>query len=124
MSGKSILNTLPGWPVLTAGAILRDNLEAEVRCYHRGQQSGEFVWLDLPELREAVKGGEVRFGSRDLPPPKVELAVASRAAAEAVKDGAVLMFVDDHLIKDLDETVEVSDESRVRFLRIFAQRGM
>ena len=82
------------------------------------------VWLDLPRLREALAEGEVRFGARDLPVPPIDPGVARRAAAEAVADGVVLMFIDSRPVSDLDERWQVAEDSRVRYVRVSAQRGL
>ncbi len=121
MNERSIPYDLPGWPNVTVRAILKISVEAELSGYRERQR---FLWLDLPALRESLEAGKASFDPGDLQPPFISLPKACRAAAGALKDGAVLMFVDDELVTDPDQLVELRRGSHVRYLRLFAQRGM
>jgi hypothetical protein len=124
MFDRQIPSTLPAWPRVTARSILAHDVDREISAYLERQQSGNALWLDLPRLREAIACGSVRHGPRDLPIPSVDASFARRAAAEAIADGIVIMFVDGRRVSDLDEALTVDTESRVRYLRILAQRGL
>jgi hypothetical protein len=81
------------------------------------------VWLTEDELELALASGRANFGlaEEDSPPPDESFAV--RTAFEAFGDGLVLMFVDGRRISDLDESLDISDDSDIRFQRLSAQRG-
>lgn len=124
MFDRPIPSTLPAWPRVTARSILEHDVDREISAYHDRQQSGNALWLDLPRLRDAIASGTVRHGPRDLPVPAVDPAFARRAAAEAIADGIVIMIVDGRRVSDLDAALTIDTESRVRYLRILAQRGL
>jgi len=124
MPERPIPNSLHGWPQLTARAILDDDVNREVEAYRLRQRTGNVLWLDLPSLRSALASGAARPSPRDLPVPEIDPAFARRAAAEALADGIVLMFIDGIRISDPDQPVTVRPDSRVRYLRLHSQRGI
>lgn len=119
-----ITSSLCDWPRVTARSILEHDVDREISAYRERERSGNVVWMDLPSLRDAIAGGAVRCGPRDLPVPVIDSTFAHRAAAEAIADGVVIMFIDGRRVSDLDEALSIDPESRVRYLRIFAQRGL
>lgn len=124
MPDRPIPTSLSGWPHLTARAILEDDVNREVEAYRKRQQTGNVLWLDLPSLRAALASGTARPSPRELPVPEIDPAFARRAAAEALADGIVLMFIDGIRISDPDQAVTVRPDSRVRYLRLHSQRGV
>lgn len=124
MFDELIPTTLPAWPQVTARTILEHHVDREITAYHARQASGNTLWLSLPSLQNAIAGGSVRLGPRDLPVPVIDPAFARRAAAEAIADGVVIMFINGRRVSDLDEVLMIDAESRVRYVRILAQRGL
>lgn len=124
MIDTAIPHNHPEWPRMTARSVLWGDVDREIASYAERQQSGNIRLLDLPALRLALANGAVRPGPRDLPEPVIDPAFAKRAAAEAISDGVVLMFIDRRRIVNLDETISLTPESRVQYLHLFAQRGL
>lgn len=96
----------------------------ELEAYRARRQTGDVVWLDLPSMRAALAAGAARPCPPDLPVPEITPAFAHRAAAEALADGVVLMFIDGIRISEPEQTVNLRPDSRVRYLRLHAQRGI
>lgn len=121
---RTIPADLPNWPQVKARVIIERDVDLEIEAYRKRQGSGNVLWLDLPSLRAALASCEARPGSRDLPGPDIDPAFARRAAAEALADGVVLMFVDGVRITEPEQPVTLRDDSSVRYLRLHAQRGI
>ena len=124
MPDHPIPSNLPGWPRPKVRTLLEHDVGREFEAYRNRQQTGNILWLDVPSLRTAIAAGSVRPSARDLPMPEITESFAYRAAAEALADGVVLMFIDGVRVSDPDATVNLHAESRVRYLRLHAQRGI
>lgn len=119
-----IPQSLPYWPKVTGRSIVADSFARELASYReRHRHHDTPVWLDLPQLEEALQSGAVRFGSPDLAIKAIDDKLALRAAIEAVQDGIVLMFVDQLRVDDLDKPISLHSESIVRFIKLTALRG-
>lgn len=119
-----IPESIPSWPHPTPRELIEHSVAEELGAYHDRMEHGHHpVWLDLPQLRQAIDAGSVRFGTRDLTPPKVDIGIALRAAIEAVEDGVVLMFVDEQRITRLGQALDLTPSSHVRYIKLTALRG-
>lgn len=103
-----IPRSLPDWPNSSGRAILEHSLKHELDAYRRRQSADARLWLDLPALKQALDSGTVGFGQRDSSPPPIDECFALRAAIEAVRDGIVMMFVDQQRILELDLSPEIA----------------
>ena len=103
---------------------MEHDVNRELEAYRQRQRTGNILWLDLPSLRAALASGTARPCAPDLPVPEITPAFAHRAATEALADGVVLMFIDGVRVSDIDKAVNLHAESRFRYIRLHAQRGI
>ena len=116
--------TLTRWPRSKAGDIIHHSVASEIAAY-RVRQAGNppCVWLDLPQLKKMLEAGKARFGAPDIAVPEVSEDAVLRAAKEAFMDQIILMFVDGRQVRELDEVLELTPDSRVRYIKLTALRG-
>lgn len=120
-----VSHDVPGWPACRLAELVSHAVRAGIAAYRRRGLGGPAAaWPDLPALDVALAAGAVRFGPRDLPPPEIDEAAAVRAALEAVRDGLVFVFVDGVRRRDPDEVLALTPESRVRYVKLAALRGI
>jgi hypothetical protein len=120
----TIPTTLTDWPHSKASDIIRESVLSEIAAYRARQPVNPApIWLDLPQLSKMLDAGTVRFGALDLPVPEVDEDLAIRSANEAFVDQIILMFVDGRRITELDEVIDLTPDSLVRYLKLTALRG-
>ena len=118
---------LPEWAAPGASVTLRDLItrivREEVHNFQQRRSERRFLHsLTAQQIADAAGRGKVDMGGREEEPDAdPEQAVA--VALLAFEDGLYYVFVDDEHRLDLDETVSLSSDSRVTFLRLVALAG-
>lgn len=116
--------SVEGWPRPKACRLLEHAVHEEVTAYRKRRDTNtQFIFLDETQLAAALQAGKVNFGENEVQREDVNEIVVLRNAREAFTDGVVLMFVDGRRVTDLNEELLLSEESKVRYVRIHAIRG-
>ncbi len=117
----------PEWTAPGASLTLRDLIvlivQQEVHNFQQRRSERCFLHsLTAKQIADGAARGKVEMGGReDEPDTDAELAVAT--ALQAFEDGLYYVFVDNEHRVSLDETVRLSADSRVTFLRLVALAG-
>ena len=112
---------------LDGDATLRSLLSAivtqEVAAYEQRRAERSFIAvLTTTAFDDGLANGAVRWGGVEVPAaPSTEVAIAT--AVQAFEDGLFQVWIDDMSVEDLDGPVQVSESSRVLFLRLIALAG-
>jgi len=112
----------PDWNPSGGNITLRDLItrivNAEVEAFRTRQEERKLVRvLTQSQIRDAVAGGKVDMGGRDLE-QEVNSDEAVGAALLAFTDGFYFVFVDGAQQLELDHSVFVKPDSQVTFIRL------
>ncbi len=99
-------------PTTTARELIQRRVRTEVEAFNR-TRPGVFRGLVQPKEAEATLNGYRLKKPRDI-----DWEVQLKRALEAFENNQMLMLVDDRQIESLDETIELTPETEVRFLRL------
>ena len=109
---------------LTLRALIERVVRAEVAAFAERQEAGQFLKaLSAAEIDEAAAKGRVRPGGSELEPQAVDSDAAVDNALCAFADGIYLVSVDGRPAESLDQTLRLSDESRVASVRLTLLAG-
>jgi hypothetical protein len=105
------------------GDLLDALVAIEVEQYAVRRRERSLLRILTPaDLARGVDSGRYATEARaGRPAPHVEQ--ARQRAREAFGDGLYFVFVDDHQVERLDETVEVGAQTRLRLIRLVALAG-
>lgn len=78
--------------------------------------------LTADEVADGAARGKVDPEAHPAEDP-VDADQAVAAALQAFDDGLYFVFVDDRQVEQLDDTIEVTDDTAVRFVRLVALAG-
>ena len=98
-------------------------VRAEVAAFRDRQRERRLARaLSAAEIAEGAARGKVDMGGRDLD-QAVDDEQAVAAALQAFEDGIYLVAVDGRELRDLDQAVYLSPDSRVTFIRLALLAG-
>jgi hypothetical protein len=98
-------------------------VRAEVAAFRDRREGRRLVRaLSATEIAEGVAKGKVDMGGRDLD-QEVDEEQAVGAALQAFEDGIYLVAVDGRDVRDLDQSVYLTADSRVTFIRLALLAG-
>lgn len=102
---------------VTVASLLQRLVAVEIgHAVQRQQQRRSILPLTLEELEAQLNVG--RAGVTDHPKAKrIDPARAKQVITDAFADGLILLFVDEQRCTRLDESVEVTPETRVMIVR-------
>lgn len=124
MKLPSIPASIEGWPRLKASVLLEHGVREELIAYRERQNANAgFIFLEEEALAHALQTGAVSFGESGTAATEIQETIILRNAREAFIDGVILMFVDGRRVRSLDDHLNLSMESKVRYLRLYAIRG-
>lgn len=96
----------------------------EVDQFKKRQSDRQFIRvLSAQEIETAAENGKVDMGGTDVPRRQVDEAEAIDTALIAFEDGLYLVVIDEQRYSELDETVFISDDSQVTFIRLTMLSG-
>jgi len=95
----------------------------EVEGFRKRQQERRLAQVLSPqEIEQGATKGKIDSGERDLQ-QEVDDDAAVSTALQAFEDGLYFVFLDDTQQESLDQTVFVSDDNRIMFVRLVALAG-
>ncbi len=98
-------------------------VRAEVAAFRDRQEERRLVRvLSAAEIAQGAARGKVEMGGRDLD-QEVDEEQAVAAALQAFEDGIYLVAVDGRDLRDLDQSVYLTQDSRVTFIRLALLAG-
>jgi hypothetical protein len=98
-------------------------VRSEVAAFRDRQEERRLVRvLSAAEIAQGAARGKVDMGGRDLD-QKVDAEEAVAAALQAFEDGIYLVAVDGRELRDLDQAVYLTEDSRVTFIRLALLAG-
>src|SRR5215471_8137751 len=100
-------------PTVTARAIVRARVEAEVERYNNDQERRPFVGLVAPADAESALNEPPRQGRR---PINTEHQI--EVALEAIRKGRVILMFNGAQVEDIDAPLLITPVSEARFLKL------
>src|SRR5262245_49121869 len=98
-------------------------VRAEVAAFRDRREERRLVRaLSATEIADGVAKGKVDMGGRDLD-QEVDEEQAVGAALQAFEDGIYLVAVDGRDVRDLDQSVYLTADSRITFIRLALLAG-
>ena len=98
-------------------------VRAEVAAFRDRQEERRLVRvLSAAEIAQGAARGKVDMGGRNLD-QEVDDEEAVAAALQAFEDGIYLVAVDGRELRDLDQAVYLTEDSRVTFIRLALLAG-
>jgi len=95
----------------------------EVEGFRQRQEERRLAQVLSPqEIEQGAVKGKIDSGERELK-QEVDDDAAVSTALQAFEDGLYFVFLDDTQQESLDQTVFVSDDSRIMFVRLVALAG-
>lgn len=106
---------------------LRDLISAVVRsevdAFRERQVENQLLRvLSKEQIAAGAEVGKITSGGSDID-QTVDTAAATATALEAFADGFYFVFVDDKQVDDLDQTITVSDDTSLLFVRLVPLAG-
>lgn len=107
----------------TLREVLAVLVRAELEQYSRRRDEQLLLRVLTPaDFADAERSGRLVPGGRAVPAaPTADVAVAR--ALEAFRDGLYLVLVDGRQVDDLDDELSVTDQTRLRLVRLVALAG-
>ncbi|MDP1587721.1 MAG: hypothetical protein Q8M07_08270, partial [Prosthecobacter sp.] len=102
---------------MKTASLLNGLVAAEIELAAQRQMHRRSILpLSLEDLDLQLQAG--RAGVADLPrPKKISLGKAVQVVTDAFTDGLILLFVNEHRCRGLDEVVTISPDTRVMIVR-------
>jgi hypothetical protein len=108
---------------LTLRDLIARIVRAEVAAFRDRREERRLVRaLSAGEIAEGVAKGKVDMGGRDVD-QEVDEDQAVAAALQAFEDGIYLVAVDGRDVRDLEQAVYLTPDSRVTFIRLALLAG-
>lgn len=108
----------PGGDDLRLRDVIEHVVRHEVRGFKQRQQARRLDRvLSDAQITEAATRGKVNPAGKDFK-QEVDVEVAVGAALQAFEDGLYLVIIDEVERRSLDETVRLSEDSRLTFIRL------
>lgn len=113
----------PGMSSQTLRSLIVHVVTQEVEAFHHRQVERRLVRaLSWDKIEEGLAQGKVHSGGSNLD-QKVDVEAAIQTAIEAFQDGLYLVVLDELELKDLDAAIELTEESRLTFIRLSLLAG-
>lgn len=98
--------------------VIEHVVREEVRAFQRRQHARRFDRvLSSGEIAKAAARGKVDPAAKDFE-QEVDVEAAVGAALQAFEDGLYLVIIDDEERRSLEEPVQLTNESRLAFIRL------
>ena len=108
---------------LTLRDLIGRIVRAEVAAFRDRREERRLVRaLSASEIADGAAKGKVDMGGRDLD-QEVDEEQAVGAALQAFEDGIYLVAIDGRDIRDLEQAVHLTEDSRVTFIRLSLLAG-
>ena len=121
----------PNWNQDDSGGddvTLRDVIERivrhEVQAFRKRQSNRQFIRaLTATEINAAVEKGKIEMGGSEVGVQEINDDQAVSAALVGFEDGLYLVIIDDVQYANLDQTVFLTQDSRLTFVRLTILSG-
>lgn len=107
----------------TLKALLCAIVEQQVTLFNAKRSNNNLLpYLEASQIEAQAADGKVDFGAT-YNPQTVNSNAAIETALQAFEDGLFYVFVNEHKINSLDNTIELRPETSLLFLRLVALTG-
>ncbi len=109
---------------ISLGSLISAIVESELEAFFARQAKLKTLFFLSPEeIRAGAEEGRILMGGREFDTAATSLALAQAEALTAFEDGIYFVLVDGRRMNALDETVTLSDESTVMFVKLTMLAG-
>lgn len=113
---------VPGHPG-TVRELIEAMTEAGVKQYNRRMEESELLrCLTREEIEDRAAAGKVGFGV-NYGEKKADLVQAAANAVQSFEDGIYRIFLGDRPLQDLDEEIQLTEDSSLTFVRLTMLTG-